>query len=662
LSFKFKRTILKRIFQFLFICFVLILVVAVGGIGVGAGLVSAYTKDEKIRTKEDFDKELNGLSQISYAYFRPADGKEQPQRIGELVTADYRILIHNLNEINSYLHDAFISVEDRAFYEHHGIVPKAIARAAYQQYSGSKITTGGSTITQQLIKNRLFTSDKTNQRKAKEIVNAIRLERYYSKEQIFVAYMNSVYFGRGAHGKNIYGVASAAKGIFQRNVKELNLAQAAYIAGMVQRPNDYIPYGPHQEKNLQRGLKRMKRVLDMMLLNQKISKRQYEEALTFDIKKSLAKASDFTNAYEVYPYIISAVEREVMEILKAKDPHPEGKDDNDYRKEVTQAGYHIYTTIDQKLYDTMNHAVQDLNFPTKKILGKVRREQVGAVLLENKTGAVLSFYAGNNFKENEKDFALVAKNQPGSAIKPLLAYGPALDLDIISPDSILIDEPIKKAYSAKVYENADGRYDGEMTATHALTFSKNTVAVKIFRKVGQKRGFNYLRQMGIYPHPWDGEASVLGGVREGFTVEQMTAAYAMIANHGVYHKPHLIERIIDAKGREIYNYSKENKAKQVFSPRTASQLTQMLREVVTKGTATRIHAGIRGNYPVAGKTGTSSSQYDLWFIGYTPEVTLGTWSGYDYNAQGNKYLAKDAWVRFFNATTKAKPDLIKPGY
>lgn len=656
-----RKKILKRVAQFFFICFVVFLVVTVGSIGVGAGLVSALTKDEKIRDKDDFDKDLQGWSQTSYAYFRSPDGKQSPQRIGSLITANDRQLIHSLDEVSPYLIDAFLAVEDREFYKHNGIVPTAILRATYQQVSGSDITTGGSTITQQLVKSEVLDDrDKTYERKAKEIINAIRIEKYYNKEEIFVAYLNSAYFGKGAHHKHMYGVAAAARGIFNKPLKELELAQAAYIAGMVQRPNAYNPI--NNDEKLKLGLERMELVLKIMLQEKKITQQQFDEAMKFDIKGSLAKSSDFRNGYEEYPFIISAVEREAIEILREQDKAKKlkPKTDEQYRDDVVNGGFHIYTTIDKNIYDAMNKSLNGLHIPKKKIKGQMRSEQVGAVLIENKTGAVLSFYAGTNFNQNQKDHAFDAKNQPGSTIKPLLVYGPAINEGIISPNSTIIDEPIPKADGSGYYRNANGDYKGPVSATTALQYSYNIPAVKIFNAMGHERGFNYLRKMNLPPHKWDGEAAALGGVRNGYTVADMTAAYAAIGNQGVYNKPYIIEKIVDSQGNEVYNYHKVNKPKQIFTPQTTYHLTQMMRKVVTSGTAQSIGSRFSG-YNIAGKTGTTSNKWDLWFIGYTPEVSLGVWSGYDYNATGSEQLAKNAWIRFFRAAAKTDPNLIPRG-
>ncbi|AUS09670.1 hypothetical protein C1X05_13105 [Laceyella sacchari] len=655
-----KKKSLKIIGKVLYISLATISIISVGTVGVGAGVVSALTKDEKIRTKSDFDKELSGWSQTSYAYFRSEDGKQPPKPIGALISPDDRKLVKKLDEVTPYLTDAFLSVEDHEFYQHKGIVPSSLIRATWQQVSGSEVTTGGSTITQQLVKNELFTQEKSLERKALEIINALRIEKYYNKEQIFVAYMNSVYFGKGAHGKHMYGVVAAARGIFNKDVKELSLPQAAYIAGMVQRPNAYNPF--RGDDNIRLGTKRMKLVLTKMLENKKISKADYDQAIKFDIKSSLAKPTDFVNPLEKYPYIITATENEAVDILMEQDKAEKNEANiKEYRDRIKKGGYKIYTTVDEQLYNALNDSIKNMNVPGKWKNGKKVKEQIGATLIDNKTGSVLAFVSGTDFKDTQLDHAFEVERQPGSAIKPLLVYGPALNDGIISPDSMIWDEPVPKG-DGTMYKNANGKYkNGPVTATYALQWSLNTPAIKLIKKLGVQHAFDYLRKMDMPPHKWDGEASALGGMSKGYTVAQMTAAFAMIANSGVYNKPHLIERIEDSSGNVIYEFSKQFKEKQIFSPQATYQLTQMMREVVRAGTA-RVIGGQLGGYNIAGKTGTTSNYVDLWFVGFSPEVSLGVWSGYDQHYKyAHETFTKQAWARLFKAAAQTKPDLIKPG-
>ncbi|MCH5583552.1 penicillin-binding protein [Shimazuella sp. AN120528] len=669
-----KRSKKKIILVTLYVIVTLVLVAAVAIFGVGSGIVSAYTKDEKIRTKKDYDEDLSGWSETSYAYFRDAT-TGQPKLIGAMHNEKDRVLVRKLSDVDQNLLNAILSTEDRQFYSHNGIVPSSILRAALQQVTGSEVTTGGSTLTQQLVKNEILGDrHKSFERKALEIVNALRLEKYYTKEEIFVSYLNSVYFGKGANGKHMYGVMAAARGLFNKDAKDLTLPEAAYIAGMCQRPNAYNPFSTNDEKkqkqNIKLGKKRMKLVLDNMVANGKITPQQRDEAAKYDITKSFAKPSDFKNAYVTYPFVISAIESEAIKDLQEMDKkyHPDEAKERSYKyysDKVNVGGLKIYSTVDQALYDNMNKSVKNLDFPRRKINGKLIREQIGAVMVENKTGNVLSFFSGTDFDENQKDHAFDALNQPGSSMKPLLAYGPAINEGVISPNSIIVDEPIKKENSSIYYKNDGGNFHGAVTATKALQFSYNIPAIKVFRATENKLGgkqkvFDYIRAIGMSPDKQDGESLVLGGATYGYTVEQMTGGYAMIANGGKFNKPHLISKIMDSQGNVIYDYAKENAPKQVFTPQTAYQLTGMLKQVVRNGTAEGFIGQISG-YNIAGKTGTTSKQYDLWFVGYTPEVSMGVWSGYDYNKKGDHDLAKTAWVKLFKAAASTNPTLIPKG-
>ena len=319
----------------------------------------------------------------------------------------------------------------------------------------------------------------------------------------------------------MYGVQAAAKGLFNKDPKKLNLAQAAYIAGMVQRPNDLNPFS-EDTKNFERGKKRMKMVLDKMLETKKITKAEYDKALRYDIKKSLAKPEQFEYAYKDYPYIMFALETEAAETLMEID----GLDIDElsrkgkyrstlqkYKTKVATGGYHFYTTIDKNLYEAINKAAtKGLRFHTRTYKGIKSQEQLGATLIENKTGAILAFVPGTSeFEKNQKNHALDVTRQPGSSIKPLLVYGPALEEDIISPNSLIMDERIPKSDGTGYYRNAGGTYHGPVTATQALKFSYNIPAIKTFNSLGHKKGFDYLRKLGLPPHPLDGEAAAIGG-------------------------------------------------------------------------------------------------------------------------------------------------------
>lgn len=657
------KTILKGLGYLLYAIISLCLIIVVGSVGISAGAVSAIMKEEKLYTKEDFQNNLDNLFQTSYAYFLTEDTKGKPIRIGSFrYEGNERKLIRFKSDVNPVLIDAFIAIEDRDFHKHKGIVPRSLIRATWQQATDAEVTTGGSTLTQQLVKNLVLKNSKKNiARKTKEIILALRMERMYNKDQILVYYMNSLFFGEGAHGQKMYGVQAAAKGLFNTDPKKINLAQAAYIAGMVQRPNDLNPFN-EDTKNFDRGKKRMKMVLDKMLETNKITKTEYDEALQFDIKKSFAKPEQFQYAYKEHPYIMFALETEAAETLMEIDNldidelSKQGKYRSTlekYKTKVATGGYHFYTTLDKDLYETINKAAtKGLRLHTRTYKGIKSQEQLGATIIENKTGAVLAFVPGTSeFEKNQKNHALDVPRQPGSSIKPLLVYAPALEEDIISPNSFIVDERIPKSDGSGYYRNAGGGYRGPVTATQALKFSYNIPAIKTFNSLGHKKGFDYLRKLGLPPHPFDGEAAAIGGATNGYTIVKMTAAFSTFANDGKYNKPYMISKVTDANGKVIWEH--QTNPEQVFSPQTAFQITKMLREVVNGGTASFIGSRIKG-YNFAGKTGTTTKDKDQWFIGYTPEITLGVWGGYDYNFRmsHNPHFTKRAWINIFRAASK----------
>ncbi|WP_168188673.1 transglycosylase domain-containing protein [Thermoflavimicrobium daqui] len=667
------RKTFRWFFRTIFVLIVLILVTAVGAIGVGVGYISAYAKDEKLRTRADYDKYLTNWSETSYAYFRPTE-ENSPELIGRFHNAQDRQLIRSLSEVSPYLLNAFIATEDREFYKHLGISPRSLGRVFYEQLQnllGHDIqTTGGSTITQQLVRSEILGERiKTGERKIREMLNAVRLEKYYGKNEILIKYLNSTYYGQGANRKHLYGVAAAARGIFNKEVKDLELAQAAYIAGMVQRPIAYSPFPSKKEKqdeNLKNGTERMKIVLHNMLKTRKITKQQYDQAIHFDIKASLAKPEDFKNedALNTYPFLITTVEDEATDILQElykNDPDFKDKNRSYFRRKVKSGGYKIYTTVDKKLYEELNKAADSMQYPYAWYKEKKMHEQIGASMVDNKTGDILAFVSGVNMNEENEEHAFMARNQTGSSMKPLLAYGPAMNEGILSPDSVIIDEPLKKEWSSEYYQNADTKFHGRVSATKALQWSYNLPAVKIFRELGKEKAFKYLPLMGMQPHKNDGESLVLGGATVGFTVTEMTGAYAMIANHGQFNKPHLINRIEDSTGKVVFDFHQSNKPHQVFKPEVTYALTQMLRTVVTSGTASGQIGSATSGYQVAGKTGTSNDNYDLWFVGYTPEISLGVWTGYEYNLPGDTSLANRAWARLFKAAANADPKRIPRG-
>ncbi|WP_051330847.1 transglycosylase domain-containing protein [Aneurinibacillus terranovensis] len=644
-----------KVFTFLFLMGVLF-----AG-GAATGYVASLVKSDPVRSYNEINSKLNTNNLTGFAYFR------DNTLIGQLRTDEDRRLV-TADKVSPHLIDAIISTEDKYFYEHHGVVPSAIMRAGIQQVTGSSVQTGGSTLTQQLIKQTILTPKQTMDRKFKEIFLALRVERMFTKEQILNAYINKMYFGKSANGSNVYGVEAAARGIFGVDAKDLNIAQSAYLAGMLQAPSNYIPF---RKSGLKAGLQRQKVVLTRMLENNKITRAEYEDALTYDIAAHLAKPKE--KAYEKYPYLMMEIEQQAAEALVNQDiaQNPDLKKENtralieEKRKEILQGGYHIYTTIDQKLYTKMQAIGSDPNNfgpnRTYWVNGKKfsnQPEQVGATLIQNKTGAILGMIEGRDFDSQQYSHTMHPR-QPGSSMKPIAAYAPALEEGLVQPASVIDDGPINiNGWQPK---NDGGNWHGAVTARQALTWSYNIPAIKTYLKTGIKPSLAYVRKMGVTTlTDVDNEVAsgVIGGLTYGLTVQQITNAYATFPNKGNYIPAYMIERIENSDHQVVYQH--QINSTRVFSPQTAWLITDMLRNVVHEGTASGVIPDYIGNEDVAGKTGTTQDDKDKWFVGYSPDVSIGVWVGYDTPTTIPKSRSKDAlniWGKIFSTVTQTEPEL-----
>ncbi|MFC4077001.1 transglycosylase domain-containing protein [Salinithrix halophila] len=642
------------------------------GVGGLAGYFASLAKKEPVRSRSQFTQQLDNLSQTSHAFFR--DGTP----IGALRSeADRRMV--RLDEISPHLIQAFLAAEDKDFYRHPGISPRGILRAARDNLSRQRVASGGSTITQQLVKNMVLQNrEKVLERKLKEGLIALRLERVFTKDEILTFYLNSLYFGKGSHRRNMLGVEAASRGIFGRNTRHLTLAQSAYLAGMIQRPAAYDPY---RSDTFAAGKRRMKTVLNRMLKNGQITPATYEEALASNLEDTLVKPHR-ESAYHRHPFLMAAVEEEAAKrLMDADGLNPSELSAQglyrttleQYRKRILTGGLRVETTLDNRLDAAVNKTAANPHLFAKPITYTVRYgsknhvvknapEEVGAVLLDVKTGGILAFVGGRNFETAQTNHALSARRQPGSTIKPLLDYGPALDQGMITPGTVLVDEPLTVKIGngeTKTYKNQNEAYQGPVTARHALKWSLNIPSIKLLRKLGKKEAFRYLEAMDFPIHPRDGEASAIGGFTRGFTVAEMVGGYAMLARGGIWEPPHLVEKITDGKGRVLYEHRPS--PKRILSPEGAFLTVDMLRDVIKSGTGRRVGSRMPG-YDLAGKTGTTQNGHDLWFIGTTPQVALGVWIGYDINHPlPDSRRAKDVWSRLFRSTLRTRPELFPKG-
>lgn len=693
--FNIAYSVLKNIFV---IAILFLMLLGIFGGGIGLGYFASLTSNEEPLTQEQMSDAIGNLNLISSFHYN--DGT----KISDVNSDELRI-VKPLSEISQYVIDGIISTEDSSFYEHNGIVPKALLRAILQEaVSSGSGATGGSTLTQQLIKQQILTSEVTFKRKANEILYALRLEKHFTKDQILEAYLNVSSFGRNHNGLNIAGIEEAAQGVFGVAAKDLTLPQAAYLVGMPQNPIVYTPYTNQAtlKEDTSAGIERMKFVLFSMYRENKITKEQYEEALAYDITKDFLPPKEISSDRQSYLY--QAVNREAIKVLitkaaqKNKLTYDEVRNDSElYSKyydeasrELSSSGYKITSTIDQKVYDAMQKAIasygnqigptyntQYVDQNTGETKTQTEPAQNGAVMIENKTGRILGFVAGRDFESNQVDHAFTTHRSPGSTIKPILVYAPAIENNLIYPASIVPDTKVSIPQGNGTYwqpTNYGNTITNQfLTVRYALFRSFNNPVIKIYQTMLQK-GINageYLKKMGIKGITEDEYQNIalsIGGTRTGPTVLEQTSAFSTLANGGEHHDAYLIEKIEDSRGNIVYQH--EDKKERVFSEATAYLTTNMLQDIANSTQFYNMKGNMGFSSDLAGKTGTSENEIDNWFVAYTPTVTLGSWIGYDnfYNARyaitaGDGYgepttRSQRQWTYLMKAAYEANPELI----
>lgn len=659
----------------------LLLVACLGGVAVGGvlfGYVSALVKDDPIRSQEEILAALTQNTESGYIYFRDSEGNGDPPEMGRLRSEVDRQPITRLSEVPQIVVDALLAIEDDEFMEHKGIDIGATLRAFKQQFLNEEQQTGGSTITQQLARNLFLNRTQSHSRKFKEILLAMRMERYLSKQEILVGYLNKVSFGASSTGYQVYGIKAAAKGIFDLELHELNLAQAAYLVGLPQAPHLYSAYtgtGAFNERGFNEALRRQKVVLYRMLQENKIDEQQYEEALAFDIRSSLAPPSQ--KAYNIYPFLMLEVEKRATEILALqnnpgltaedlKKPENSHLIDQAY-DQLLNGGYKIYTTVDKDIYEALQEiASNPENFsPDDEEKGV---EQVAAMMIDNRTGAILAMIEGRDYHIEQLNHATQMVRQPGSAMKPLAAYLPALESGQIQPATVLDDSPIILKDGGKGFHipnNVTLRFNGLMTARHALNHSFNIPALKLFNNVvGIDRAWDFVKSLGITTiseSDYQAATGVIGGMSHGVTVEELTNAYAAIPNYGEFNDAYLIEKITTIEGEVVYEHKLT--PRRVFSVETGYLMSDMLRTVIQSGSGTSLKNDFHhwDKTIIAGKTGTTQNYHDVWFVGFNPDVTTGVWIGYDQQASlstEGRRRAREIWAKVMNAGIEKRPELF----
>ncbi len=638
-------------------------------VAIAAGYFAALVRDDAVRPRALIRDMMGQSAQSGYVYFRSGEP------VGQLRTEEDRVLI-TYNDIPPLLEAAVLATEDDQFYDHIGVDASSLARAVRQKLLNEDVQTGGSTITQQLARRVFLSLEKSAARKGKEILLALRIERYLTKQEILAAYLNKIPYGNSASGYNVYGIKAAARGIFDKNLPELHIAQIAYLTGLPQQPTTFSAFtskGEFDAAGFDAAIKRQRVVLQRMRAAGRITPAQYDDALAFDVRTSLAAPR--RKGYAVYPFLMLEVERRAAELLLLQqDPSltPESLRDpaiapriEEARALLLRGGYHITTTVDAAAYRLMGDIAR-----TDQLFSQVHPrkgvEQIGAMLLDNRTGAIVSMIEGRDFGIEQLNHATQMLRQPGSAMKPIAAYWPALQEGAIQPASIVDDVPMvlpDADNGVHIPQNWDRKFHGLVTARKALNQSWNIPALHIFNDIVTiPKAWTFARSLGITSlSPRDNQArtGVIGGLTLGVSVEELTNAYATIANGGSFVDAHLISKIVDASGNTIVAHRVA--PRRVASPQASYLMHDMLRTVVTEGTAAEVSREFRhkNTVAIAGKTGTTSDNYDIWFIGYTPDVTLGVWIGYDRpSSLPVPSRAKKIWVAIMNALVAQQKSLF----
>ncbi|HIS94662.1 MAG TPA: PBP1A family penicillin-binding protein [Candidatus Ventricola gallistercoris] len=534
---------------------------------------------------------LNALAQTSSIY------DAQGELMSELRGVENRTVV-SLSQIPLYTQQAFLAAEDLRFYEHGGIDIYRIFGALRSNLRSGSLAEGASTITQQLAKLTHLSAEKTLRRKLEEIYLAFQIEHAYTKDQILEMYLNTVYFERGA-----YGIQAAARAYFDVDASDLTLVQSAALAATIKAPSAYAPHtNPETNKS------RRTYILNTMAENGFITQEECEEAKALSVWVIAEQTQT-----EVFSWYVDEVLRESQQLLGLS------------ADDVISGGFEIYTAFNAELQAIADGLYQDNSyFPANASDGTPIQSAMAVV--DTQSGAVLAMVGGRDYSVRRGlNRATQMRRQPGSALKPLAVYGPALELGYTTA-SVLLDE--KTSFNGYTPQNAGGRYYGRVTMRTAVRNSLNTTAVRLLEEIGIDAGVEYLNRMHIPTESSDSNLSLaLGSMTYGVTPVELAAAYVPYANGGVYHEPFCVERIVSSSGDIVFE--REVTSEQVISEQNAFLMTSMLQSVVSSGTGTRMLAA---NTPVAGKTGTvsmSGGNRDIWMAAYNPEISVTVWMGFD---------------------------------
>ena len=610
---------------------VVLAIALVAGILLSARVLPMYQEASATAYDKLTNIDASNFRQYSNTVIYDNKGKE----IGEINAGDYHYV--DIKDCSKYVQYGYIATEDKRFQDHIGIDLQSIARAGVSliKHNG-EITQGGSTITQQVIKNNVLSQEQSFSRKLVEVLLAPRLEQMFSKAQIMEFYVNTNYYGNGC-----YGIETASQYYFGKSSKDLTLAEAAMLCGVSNSPNKYNPVA-----SMKLAKEKMNQVLKNMFGEGYISKEQYKDALTQDIKLSLEDESydndNYMISYALHCAALQLMKNDGFEFKYVFDTSTEEKDYNKSYSTMYTAkaalirsgGYKIYTSFDQKLQKKLQKSIDNglKNYTEVQDNGKYAL-QGASVCVDNRTGYIVAMVGGRGDKD-EFNRAFLSTRQPGSCIKPLLVYAPAINEGIANPSSIYTDKAVyaidgdASSYSPK---NSGGGYRGDMTVREALARSINTVAFQLYKQTTSSKAISYLEKMQFSSLDVADNSAYslcLGGFTTGVKVVDMAKGYSTLAMGGIYTDKNCLVKLDHETDGTLFDCETQYNNEIVYTEDTAFMMEDMMQGVVEEDYGTG--KSIRSKDMIfGGKTGTTSSNKDAWFCGFSKYYTTAVWVGYD---------------------------------
>lgn len=601
-----------------------ILLVGAISLVIFACIFTAYLRNY-LMPQVSFSLDSFRLNQTSVIYYQDKSTGEY-QALQNLYGEENRIWA-SYKDIPTNLVYATVAIEDKRFFQHSGVDWLRSMKASANLFLGGSSTYGASTVTQQLVKNLTNDNEVTVRRKLVEIFRALEMEKQYSKEDIMEWYLNTIYLGEQS-----YGVRTAAYTYFGKDVSELDLAECASLIAITNNPSIYDPY--ISEKTKAKNKERQTDILYEMWQQGYITENEYQNAKNEELQFQYADSSSETgDNSDYYSYFVDQVIRDVVNDLA----NATGYDTEVINRMILGGGYQIYSTIDVDVQNAAEEVYEDLdNIP--KTDSTYQQLQSGIVIIDNETGDIAAIVGGVGQKEGSLTLSRATQSllSPGSTIKPLAVYAPALEMGLITPATVYDDTPFTFG-SSPWPKNEDDTYHGLTNILTAMKRSTNTVAVKVLDDVGLDYAYHYaVNDMHLDTLVDEYELNgvnytdksywslALGGMVRGVTIRDLTAAYASIENKGTYREARTYTKVLDSDGNVVLDNSQSSNEN--MSEKTAYYLTYMMEETVKDGTGQE--AQVPG-IDTAGKTGTTSDDKDRWFAGYTSYYTGVVWCGYD---------------------------------